>query len=157
MKYTFSNKLDSLSLVLHKTLKTLEQRDVRNSKLLLSNLSSVKYLKGTRTAVLNVVISVKIQEKTQEEIQKKKKNDSQQQKQQNLQRQYIQQHFLRELNSGQDQPQVEHETKPNARPQNSKESTSRKKLKTLKSRKFKQKHIRKSLYELFGFWKYSIP
>ena len=101
---------------------------------------------------------MKIQEKTQEEIQKnKKKNDSQQQKQQNLQRQHIQQYFLCELNSCQDQPQVEHETKPNARPQNSKESTSRKKLKTLKSRKFKQKHIRKSLYELSGFWKYSIP
>ena len=33
----------------------------------------------------------------------------------------------------------------------------KKKLKTLKSRKLKQKHIRKSLYELFGFWKYSIP
>ena len=102
-------------------MKTLEQRDVTNSKLLLSNLSSVKYLKGTRTVVLNVVISVKIQEKTQEEIQKKKKkNDSQQQRQQNLQRQHIQQHFLCELNSGQDQPQVEHETKPNARPETAK-------------------------------------
>ena len=81
-----------------------------------------------------------------------------QQKQQNLQKQYIQQHFLCEHNSCQDQPQVEHETfQPNARPQSSKESISSKKLKTLKSRKFKQKHIRKSLYELFGFWKYSIP
>ena len=56
----------------------------------------------------------------------------------------MQQHFLCEHNSCRDQLQVEHETfQLNARPQSSKESISRKKLKILKSRKFKQKHQKK--------------
>ena len=80
---------------------------------------------GTQIAVLNVVISVKIQEKTQEKIQKKKKKCTKTTKSAN-----IQQHILREQNTCQDQPQVEHETfQLNARPQNSKESISRKNYK----------------------------
>ena len=73
-----ANKLDSLLLVLHETLKT---RDVRNSKLLLENfefhrkeiLSKDEFIKDlieTQSTVLSVVTSVKTQEKT-EKIQRK--------------------------------------------------------------------------------------
>ena len=80
----------------------------------------------TQTTVLEVVKSVKNEEKTQ-----KTNVPQQQQQQQNLQRQHIQQHFLLEHNTFQDQPQFEYEFfQANIRPQNSKESNSQKKLKT---------------------------
>ena len=85
-----ANKLNSLSLVLHKTLKTLEQLDARQSKLLLKNFEfhrkeifskddSIEYLLETKTTVLDGIISMKNQEEPQEKIHKK--NVLQQQKQ----------------------------------------------------------------------------
>ena len=69
-------------LVLHKSLKTMERHDVRNSKLILENFEFhrkkilskdefIKYLMETQTAVLSVVTSVKNKKKMQEKIQKK--------------------------------------------------------------------------------------
>ena len=63
-----ANKLDSLSIVLQETLKFLEQRDIRNSKLLLENFKFPrkeilskdefsKYLMETQTTVVDVVTS----------------------------------------------------------------------------------------------------
>ena len=60
---------------------------------------------------------MKNQEKTQEKIQKT--NVPQQQQQQNLQRQHVQQHYLREYNICQDQPQLKLEIfQSNFRPKN---------------------------------------
>ena len=87
-------------------MKTLEENDVKNNKLLLEISKILKeillkdefirYLIETQTTVLDVVTSVKNQEKTHEKIQKT--NVPQQRQQQNLQRQHIQQHFLCEHN-----------------------------------------------------------
>ena len=65
-----ANKLDSLLLVLHEALKTLEQHDVRNSSYrfhrteILSKDEFITYLMEAQSAVLDVVTSVKNQEKT---------------------------------------------------------------------------------------------
>ena len=57
--YTFRKFSDSLSLVLQETLKNLEQRDVRNSKLLQEKDEFIKYLTETQATILNVVTSEK--------------------------------------------------------------------------------------------------
>ena len=123
-----ANKLDSLLLVLHKTLKNLGQNDVKNNKLLLENfefyrkeiLSKDAYIKDlmeTQTTVLDVVTSVK--KKTQKKTQKA--NVPEQQQQQYLQIPHIQQHVLREHNICQDQQQFELEIfQSKVRPQNRK-------------------------------------
>ena len=61
--------------VLHETLKTLEKREISNSKLLQENFEFllskdklIKYLLETQTTILNLVISVKNQEKTQDKM-----------------------------------------------------------------------------------------
>ena len=126
----------------------------------------VLILKGntnSQTAVLNVVISVKIQEK----IQKKKKNDNNKKNYftttkttNSTKTAYITTFFMSTqlLSRSTTSWAWNFSTECQTLWSGSKESISRKKkLKTLKSRKLKQKHIRKSLYELFGFWKYSIP
>ena len=98
-------------------------------KIFLQKIKLIKYLKETQTTILNLVTSAKSQEKTQGKI--LKLNVPQQQQQQNLQSQHIQQHFSREHNTCQDQPQFEHEIfETNFRKKNSKESNSQKKLKT---------------------------
>ena len=113
-----ANELDSLSLVLNETSKTLVKPDVSNSKLLqdnfeflrkgiLSKNKSINYLMETQSIILNLVNSVKNQEKTQEKLQKL---NVPQQEQQNLQSQHIQEHFSRERNTCQNQSQFENET-----------------------------------------------
>ena len=68
-------------MVLNETSKTLEKRDVNNSKLLqdnfeflrqeiLSKAKLINYLMETQTAILNLATSAKNQENTQEKLQK---------------------------------------------------------------------------------------
>ena len=67
-----TNKLDSISLVLNETSRTLEKRDVNNSKLLQDNFEFLRqeilskdklihYLMETQTTILNLVTSAKNQ------------------------------------------------------------------------------------------------
>ena len=76
-----ANKLDCLSSVLNETSKTLEKRDVSNSKLLKDNFELlpkeilskdrlINYLMETQITILNLVSSAKNQKKTQEKLQK---------------------------------------------------------------------------------------
>ena len=127
-------------MVLNETSKTLEKRDVSNSKLLqynfeilckdiLSKDKLINYLMETETTIINLVLSAKNQEKTLEKLQKL---NVPQQQQQNLQSQHIRQHFSREHNTCQNQQQSEHEIfQTNLLTQNSKESNSQSTLKTL--------------------------
>ena len=78
MKLIITNKLDSISLVLNESSKTLEKLDPNNSKLLQDNfeffrqeiLSKDNYLMETQTAILNLVTLAKYQEKNIGEITK---------------------------------------------------------------------------------------
>ena len=76
MKFIITNKLDSISLVLNESSKTLEKLDPNNSKLLQDNfvrqeiLSKDNYLMETQTAILNLVTLAKYQEKNIGEITK---------------------------------------------------------------------------------------
>ena len=154
-----ANKLDSLSLVLNETSKTLEKLDVSNSKLLKHNFELVRkgilskdrlinYLMETQTTILNLVSSAKNQKKTQEKLQKL---NVPQQQQQNIQSQHIQQHFSHEHSTCQNQPQSEHEIFPtNFRTQNSKESNSQNTLKTLYVGNLIKSISEEDLYGLFG-------
>ena len=86
------------------------------------------------------------------------KNVPPQKKQQDLQRQHIQQHFVREHNTCQAQPQFEHEIfQLNIRPQNSNESNFQKRIKTLLGENLNKNTSEEDLYELFGCWKYKTP
>ena len=76
MQFIITNKLDSISLVLNESSKTLEKLDPNNSKLLQDNfvrqeiLSKDNYLMETQTAILNLVTLAKYQEKNIGEITK---------------------------------------------------------------------------------------
>ena len=115
-------------MVLNETTKTLEKRDINNSKLLQDNFEFLRqeilskdklinYLMETQSTILNLATSSKNQEKRQEKLQKL--NVPQQQ--QYLQSQNIQQHFSRKHNPCHNQPYSEHEIfQANFRTQNSK-------------------------------------
>ena len=154
-----ANKLDSISLILNQTSKTLEKRGVNNSKLLQDNFEFlcqeilskdklVNYSMETQTKILNLATSARNQEKTQEKLQK---INIPQQQQQYLQSQHIQQHFSRELNACQNQTHSEHDIfQAKVRPQSSKESNSQNTLKNLYVGNLNENISEEDLYDLFG-------
>ena len=112
----------------------------------------------TQTAILNLVTSVKKSRENTGEIKKVQITNVPQQQQQNLQSQHKQQHFSREHNTCQNQPQSDNESfQTNIQTQNSKESNSQNTLKTLYVGNLNKNILEEDLYEHFGLRNTTYP